>query len=142
MSKAPEPAPLVGQLLDGRYQIIREIASGGMSAVYEATHVKIGRTVAIKVLHRDMAGDPEVVTRFLNEARAVGTFGHPNIVASTDFGELAGHVPYLVLEYLEGHTLSPRGPDRGAAADSARGPHRRADRVGARGRARPQRHSP
>jgi serine/threonine protein kinase len=106
VSKAPEPAPLIGQLLDGRYQIVREIASGGMSAVYEATHVKIGRTVAIKVLHRDMAGDPEVVARFLNEARAVGTFGHPNIVASTDFGELAGHVPYLVLEYLEGHTLS------------------------------------
>jgi hypothetical protein len=106
VSKAPESVPLVGQLLDGRYQITREIASGGMSAVYEATHVKIGRTVAIKVLHRDMAGDPEVVTRFLNEARAVGTFGHPNIVASTDFGELTGHVPYLVLEYLEGHTLS------------------------------------
>jgi serine/threonine-protein kinase len=106
VSKAPESVPLVGQLLDGRYKITREIASGGMSAVYEATHVKIGRTVAIKVLHRDMAGDPEVVARFLNEARAVGTFGHPNIVASTDFGELAGHVPYLVLEYLEGHTLS------------------------------------
>ncbi|HEY4394536.1 MAG TPA: protein kinase [Polyangia bacterium] len=106
MSKAPEPVPLVGQLLDGRYQITREIASGGMSAVYEATHVKIGRTVAIKVLHREMAGDPEVVARFLNEARAVGTFGHPNIVASTDFGELGGHIPYLVLEYLEGHTLS------------------------------------
>ncbi len=106
MSKAPESTPLVGQLLDGRYQIVREIASGGMSAVYEAMHVKIGRTVAIKVLHRDMAGDPEVVGRFLSEARAVGTFGHPNIVASTDFGELAGHVPYLVLEYLEGHTLS------------------------------------
>jgi eukaryotic-like serine/threonine-protein kinase len=105
VSKASESTPLVGQLLDGRYQIVREIASGGMSAVYEATHVKIGRTVAIKVLHREMAGDPEVVTRFLNEARAVGTFGHPNIVASTDFGELAGHVPYLVLEYLEGHTL-------------------------------------
>jgi serine/threonine-protein kinase len=104
--EAPEPIPFVGQLLDGRYKIVREIASGGMSTVYEATHVKIGRTVAIKVLHREMAGDPEVVARFLNEARAVGTFGHPNIVASTDFGELPGHVPYLVLEYLEGHTLS------------------------------------
>jgi TonB family protein len=96
----------VGQLLDGRYKLVREIASGGMSVVYEAIHVKIGRIVAIKVLHRDMAGDPEVVGRFLNEARAVGTFGHPNIVASTDFGELPGHVPYLVLEYLNGHTLA------------------------------------
>src|SRR5689334_20053605 len=77
-----------------------------MSNVYEGLHVKINRTVAIKVLHRELAGDPEVVRRFLNEARAVGNFGHPNIVASTDFGELPGHVPYLVLEYLQGHTLA------------------------------------
>lgn len=106
MANPSESERLVGQLLDGRYQVIREIAVGGMSVVYEATHVKIGRTVAIKVLHRDMAGDPELVERFINEARAVGTFGHPNIVASTDYGELPGHVPYLVLEYLRGHTLS------------------------------------
>ena len=106
MTDAPAPNPMVGELLEGRYRIVREIAAGGMSTVYEAIHVKIGRTVAIKVLHRDMAGDQDVVARFLNEARAVGTFGHPNIVASTDFGELAGHVPYLVLEYLEGRTLS------------------------------------
>jgi serine/threonine protein kinase len=106
LTEAHETDPLVGQLLDGRYQIVREIAVGGMSTVYEAIHVKIGRVVAIKVLHRDMAGDPELVGRFLNEARAVGTFGHPNIVASTDFGELPGHVPYLVLEYLRGRTLS------------------------------------
>ncbi len=106
MTEAHQSDPLLGQLLDGRYQITREIAVGGMSTVYEATHVKIGRIVAIKVLHRDMAGDPELVGRFLNEARAVGTFGHPNIVASTDFGELPGHIPYLVLEYLRGHTLS------------------------------------
>jgi serine/threonine-protein kinase len=119
-----ESTPFVGQLLDGRYKIVREIASGGMSVVYEATHVKIGRTVAIKVLHRDMAGDPEVVARFLNEARAVGTFGHPNIVASTDFGELPGHVPYLVLEYLEGHTLSQEVKDEGPL------PVRRVARIG------------
>jgi serine/threonine-protein kinase len=106
VAETPQPVPFVGQLLDGRYKLVREIASGGMSIVYEAVHVKIGRTVAIKVLHRDMAGDPELVARFLNEARAVGTFGHPNIVASTDFGELPGHVPYLVLEYLQGHTLA------------------------------------
>jgi serine/threonine-protein kinase len=106
MAETSERVPFVGQLLDGRYKLVREIASGGMSTVYEALHVKIGRTVAIKVLQRDLAGDPEVVARFLNEARAVGTLGHPNIVASTDFGELPGHVPYLVLEYLQGHTLA------------------------------------
>ncbi len=107
MSELPAtPESLIGQLLDGRYKIVREIAVGGMSAVFEALHVKIGRTVAIKVLNRDMASDPEAVARFINEARAVGTFGHPNIVASTDFGELPGHVPYLVLEYLNGHTLA------------------------------------
>jgi len=106
VTDAAAPNPMVGELLEGRYRIVREIAAGGMSTVYEAIHVKIGRTVAIKVLHRDLAGDAEVVARFLNEARAVGTFGHPNIVASTDFGELPGHIPYLVLEYLEGRTLS------------------------------------
>jgi serine/threonine-protein kinase len=97
---------LIDALLDGRYQVVREIAVGGMSAVYEAIHVKIGRPVAIKVLHRNLASDPDVVARFINEARAVGTFGHPNIVASTDFGELPGGVPYLVLEYLNGRTLA------------------------------------
>jgi eukaryotic-like serine/threonine-protein kinase len=106
VSEVSVPNPFVGQLLDGRYRIVREIAVGGMSAVYEGIHVKIGRTVAIKVLHRDMASDPDAVGRFLNEARAVGTFGHPNIVASTDFGELPGNVPYLVLEYLHGQTLT------------------------------------
>lgn len=124
MTEADETNPLVGQLLDGRYQIVREIAVGGMSTVYEAIHVKIGRIVAIKVLHRDMAGDPELVGRFLNEARAVGTFGHPNIVASTDFGELPGHIPYLVLEYLQGRTLSDDIATHGPL------PVRRAVRIG------------
>jgi len=105
---APEPSKidnLVGQVIDGRYRISRQIAVGGMGVVYEAKHVKIGRSVAVKVLHREMAGDSEVVGRFLNEARAMGTIGHPNIVACTDFGELPGNLPYLVLEYLEGSTL-------------------------------------
>jgi outer membrane biosynthesis protein TonB len=105
---APEPSKidnLVGQVIDGRYRISRQIAVGGMGVVYEAKHAKIGRSVAVKVLHREMAGDSEVVGRFLNEARAMGTIGHPNIVACTDFGELPGNLPYLVLEYLEGCTL-------------------------------------
>jgi serine/threonine protein kinase len=105
---APEPSKidnLVGQVIDGRYRISRQIAVGGMGVVYEAKHAKIGRSVAVKVLHREMAGDSEVVGRFLNEARAMGTIGHPNIVACTDFGELPGNLPYLVLEYLEGSTL-------------------------------------
>ncbi len=105
---APEPSKidnLVGQVIDGRYRISRQIAVGGMGVVYEAKHAKIGRSVAVKVLHREMAGDSEVVGRFLNEARAMGTIGHPNIVACTDFGELPGNLPYLVLEYLDGSTL-------------------------------------
>jgi serine/threonine-protein kinase len=105
---APEPTKidsLIGQVIDGRYRISRQIAVGGMGVVYEAKHAKIGRSVAVKVLHREMAGDTEVVGRFLNEARAMGTIGHPNIVACTDFGELPGNLPYLVLEYLEGRTL-------------------------------------
>ena len=103
----PQPADTrIGQVLDDRYQITREIAVGGMGTVYEAKHIKLGRTVAIKILHPDMAANAEAVARFINEARVVGTLGHPNIVASTDFGELPGKVPYLVLEYLSGRTLA------------------------------------
>ena len=76
-----------------------------------------------------MAGDSEVVGRFLNEARAMGTIGHPNIVACTDFGELPGNLPYLVLEYLEGRTLGEEiattGPWRCRARCASRSRWRR-----------------
>jgi TonB family protein len=93
------------QVLDGRYRIVRRIATGGMATVYLAEHVLIGRPVAIKVLHQQYAEDTECVQRFLAEGRTAGTLGHPHIVESTDMGYAAGGAPYLVLELLDGRTL-------------------------------------
>jgi TonB family protein len=97
---------VIGTVLDGRYQIVRELGRGGMSTVYLAEHALIGRLMAAKVLHAEVARSAESVARFMAEARTVGTLGHPNVVSSTDMGYLPDGRPYLILEYLEGWTLA------------------------------------
>src|SRR5690606_20154055 len=92
----------VGDVLEGRYRLHRIIGEGGMGTVFLAEHVLINRRVAIKVLHANFARDADVVERFMNEARAAGTLGHPNIVESTDMGFARNEVPFIVFEYLEG----------------------------------------
>jgi serine/threonine protein kinase len=77
-----------------------------MGTVYLAEHLLIKRKVAVKLLHPEFADDPSVIERFMNEARAAGTLGHPNIVESTDMGFTDGAVPYIVFEYLEGTLLT------------------------------------
>jgi eukaryotic-like serine/threonine-protein kinase len=96
----------VGDVVEGRYRILKALAEGGMGTVYLAEHTLIRRRVAIKVLHPELATDEHLVDRFMNEARAAGTLGHPNIVESTDMGFTADHVPYIVFEYLEGTLLT------------------------------------
>jgi serine/threonine-protein kinase len=97
---------LVGTTLDGRYRIVRELGRGGMGAVYEAHHTGIDRRLAVKVLHAEMAGEPSVLERFRREARITGSLGHPNIIQVTDTGTTPGGAPYLVMELLEGRSLS------------------------------------
>ena len=96
----------VGDVVEGRYRIIKTLGEGGMGTVFLAEHVLIKRRVAMKLLHPELATDADVVERFMNEARAAGTLGHPNIVESTDMGFTASHVPYIVFEYLEGTLLT------------------------------------
>ena len=96
----------VGDVVEGRYRIIKVLGEGGMGTVFLAEHTLIKRRVAIKVLHPELAADAAVVERFMNEARAAGTLGHPNIVESTDMGFCHGHVPYIIFEYLEGSLLT------------------------------------
>ncbi|TMQ12851.1 MAG: AgmX/PglI C-terminal domain-containing protein, partial [Deltaproteobacteria bacterium] len=79
---------------------------GGMGVVFLAEHTLIHRRVAVKILHPELATDADVVKRFMNEARAAGTLGHPNIVESTDMGFTSNRVPYIVFEYLEGTLLT------------------------------------
>ena len=95
-----------GDIVEGRYRIIKTLADGGMGTVFLAEHVLIKRRVAIKILHSDLATDTEVIERFMNEALAAGTLGHPNIVESTDMGFTRNDVPYIVFEYLEGTLLT------------------------------------
>jgi serine/threonine-protein kinase len=92
----------------GNYQAISLLGEGGMGAVYLAEHPGIGRKVAIKVLRSELDHDPQLLTRFLNEARAANAIRHPNIIEVLDSGTTARGASYLVMELLEGESLSAR----------------------------------
>src|SRR6266852_1029417 len=99
----------VGQVLDGKYRLERLLGQGGMGAVYLATHLGTERYVALKLITPQFMRNEEFVARFKREARAAGRLRHPNVVDVTDFGfsgEGVGRVAYLVMEYLDGCTLS------------------------------------
>jgi serine/threonine-protein kinase len=92
----------------GNYQAISLLGEGGMGAVYLAEHPGIGRKVAIKVLRSEMDHDPQLLIRFLNEARAANAIRHPNIIEVLDSGTTERGASYLVMELLEGEALSAR----------------------------------
>jgi beta-lactam-binding protein with PASTA domain/predicted Ser/Thr protein kinase len=96
--------PLVGRLLDGRYEVTRRVARGGMATVYEARDTRLDRTVAVKTMHPGLAEDQEFVSRFIREARSAARLSHPNVVAVYDQGTDDGEV-FLVMEYVHGRTL-------------------------------------
>ena len=96
--------PLIGVVVEGRYQVDDFVARGGMATVYRATDLRLDRVVAIKVMHANLAQDPEFVSRFVREARSAAKVSNPSIVAVYDQGSSDGLV-YLVMEYIEGHTL-------------------------------------
>jgi serine/threonine protein kinase len=101
-------ADLIGQTLDDKYLIERELGRGGMGTVYLATHVGTERPVAVKVIAPQYMERAEFIERFRREARAAGRLRHPNVVDVTDFGfsdTSEGRVAYLVMEYLDGCTL-------------------------------------
>src|SRR5688572_30132347 len=103
-----ETANFIGQTLDHKYRIEKELGRGGMGTVYLATHVGTERPVALKIIAPQFMQKLEFVERFRREARAAGRLRHPNVVNVTDFGfaETAqGKVAYLVMEYLDGVTL-------------------------------------
>lgn len=99
----------VGQVLDDKYRLERLLGKGGMGAVYLATHLGTERYVALKLIAPQFMRNPEFVERFKREARAAGRLRHPNVVDVTDFGFSGSgtdRVAYLVMEYLDGCTLS------------------------------------
>jgi putative nucleotidyltransferase with HDIG domain len=101
-----KPASLVGQVVGG-YRLVTALRSGGMGTVYYAEHTVIGRRAAVKVLHPEVSRNPQLVSRFLTEARAANDIRHPNVVEITDLGQ-SGDVHYIVMSFLEGETLGER----------------------------------
>ncbi len=99
-----DPDPLIGRILDARYEVLGRLGEGGVGVVYRGRQTHLGRFVAIKVLHQDAAGIPEWRRRFEREAKALSALAHPNVVPVTDFG-IDGGVPFLVMELLQGKTL-------------------------------------
>ncbi len=132
------PDPIIGQTI-GNYLVTQKLGEGGMGAVYLAEHPHIGKKVALKVLHSEFASNPEVVSRFFHEAKAVNDIQHPNIVDIIDYGVLQhgnDRLVYFIMEYLAGTTLShliraeaPLPPERAFAiglqvADALAASHR------------------
>lgn len=102
------PNPLLalsGTILESRYELGRVLGAGGMGAVFEAKHLRLDRTVAIKVLRPAFADHDDYIRRFLREAKAASRIRHRNVVEILDFGETAGGLVYSVMELLHGRDL-------------------------------------
>ena len=97
-----------GQIIDAKYRVVRRIGEGGMGTVYEGENSRIGRRVAIKVLHAQVAAMPEFVERFEREARAAARIGSPYVCDVLDLGDLPSGDRYIVMEYLDGVSFEER----------------------------------
>ncbi len=98
---------MIGQTV-GAYKLTRKLGEGGMGAVYYGEHSTLGRAAAIKVLLPQYSMNKEVVNRFFNEARATGLIRHPGLVDVFDYGQLPSGCAFIVMELLEGESLSSR----------------------------------
>jgi len=102
-------------ILDGRYQLERRLGQGGMGIVFKGRHIFLKTQHAIKVILPDLVGnDPNLVTRFRQEALAAAAIRHQNIIAVTDFGVVRGTMPFLVMEFIQGKSLQDLMSEEGA----------------------------
>jgi serine/threonine-protein kinase len=102
----------IGQILDGRYRVESHLAHGGMATVYLGTDTRLDRTVALKIMHAELASDEDFVRRFVAEARSIARLSHPNVVTVYDQGA-DGRTLYLAMEYVPGQTLRDLLSQRG-----------------------------
>ncbi len=117
MGSAPLPPPEAlagGQILAGKYLLLRQLGAGGMCLVYEAEHVHLKQPVALKVLKPELARDPDSVTRFSREAQAAAKLRSPNVARVHDVDHLPDGQPYITMELLVGHDLGTELQRRGA----------------------------
>jgi eukaryotic-like serine/threonine-protein kinase len=108
-----DPASIVDTVLDGQYQMEALLGKGGMGAVYRARHILLGDRVAIKVLPPEVRSNAEWLRRFRREGQAARRFRHPNAVTVYDLRTSADGTIYMVMEYVEGHTLDAELKKRG-----------------------------
>jgi serine/threonine-protein kinase len=106
---------ITGEIIDGRYQLQKLVAAGGMASIYVAMDLRLDRLVAVKIMHPHLANDEEFVTRFIKEAKATASLSHPNVVSIQDQGWNEGGTPavFIVMEYIEGNTLRDYLYERG-----------------------------
>jgi hypothetical protein len=98
----------VGELVEGKYRVVRMIGEGGMGAVYEGENLRINRRVAIKTLHSAYTQNKDVIQRFEREAQAAGRIGNDHIIEVLDLGTLADGDTFMVMEFLDGEPLGGR----------------------------------
>jgi serine/threonine protein kinase len=109
----PYSSDLIGTLVGGKYRLLRAVGHGGMGTVFKAENVAIGKTVALKLLHRNLTDDSVVIQRFQREARITVSIGHPNIVEVLDMGQEPTGAPFIVMEYVRGRNLKKVLRDEG-----------------------------
>lgn len=97
---------VVGATLADRYEIIALVGHGSMGVVYKANHKFLNKSLAVKVLQPQLVVDKEKLARFQQEAKAVSSLDHPNIISLYDYGISKGGLPFLVMDYLEGESLA------------------------------------
>ncbi|HKR65797.1 MAG TPA: serine/threonine-protein kinase [Thermoanaerobaculia bacterium] len=102
-----------GEILDGRYEIVQRLGAGGMGEVYKATHLLLGASRVIKVVHPNISTNTDARERFLREARAATKVQHPNVATVHDFAALPDGSHYMVWEFIDGENLAQRLKARG-----------------------------
>ncbi len=115
------PDPLLGQTLAGRYLIERKLGEGGMGAVYLARHSVLEKQVALKVLHGELNRKPELVERFMQEAKSASRIRHENVIDISDFGSTPEGYVFFAMELLSGHDLHDVIARARSRASSCRG---------------------
>jgi eukaryotic-like serine/threonine-protein kinase len=103
---ADQPDPLLGATLADRYVIVRQLGEGGMGTVYLATHAALEKQIALKVLHAELARKPELVERFIQEAKAASRIRHENVIDISDFGKTGDGYVFFAMELLTGRDLA------------------------------------
>ena len=103
---ANEANELVGQVVEERYRIETVLGAGAMGTVYRARHVRVGREVAIKVIHECLIADPDMVARFEREAAVAARLDHKNVISVIDVGETPAKQKLMVLELARGESLA------------------------------------